>query len=116
MGEALFHLELYEDSAQAYEVAYTLAPKMRKAKDKLLEIYGQFITNEKRVNELKTEPKAKELPLRIIISGLPRSGTSLMMQIAEAGGILPFTDGKRKADESNPKGYYEHEAVKTINV
>ena len=47
-----------------------------------------------------------------IVSGLPRSGTSLMMQMLEAGGLLPFTDGVRTADESNPKGYYELEAVK----
>jgi hypothetical protein len=50
----------------------------------------------------------------IIVSGLPRSGTSLMMQMLDAGGIPIFTDNKRSADESNPKGYYEHEKVKTI--
>jgi predicted AlkP superfamily phosphohydrolase/phosphomutase/tetratricopeptide (TPR) repeat protein len=46
-----------------------------------------------------------------IVSGLPRSGTSLMMQVLEAAGIPPFTDGHRTADESNPKGYYEHDNV-----
>jgi hypothetical protein len=46
-----------------------------------------------------------------IVSGLPRSGTSLMMQILEAAGMLPFTDGKRRPDESNRKGYYEHEKI-----
>ena len=43
-----------------------------------------------------------------LVSGLPRSGTSLMMQILEAAGIPPHTDGRRQADESNRKGYYEH--------
>ena len=43
-----------------------------------------------------------------VVSGLPRSGTSLMMQILEAASIPPFTDNKRKPDDSNPKGYYEH--------
>ncbi|MGJ8655268.1 MAG: alkaline phosphatase family protein [Akkermansiaceae bacterium] len=46
-----------------------------------------------------------------IVSGLPRSGTSLMMQMLEAAGVGVFQDGKRKADDSNQKGYYEHESV-----
>jgi hypothetical protein len=47
-----------------------------------------------------------------IVSGLPRSGTSLMMQFLQAGGLPLLTDGRRAADESNPRGYFEHEAVK----
>ena len=47
-----------------------------------------------------------------IVSGLPRSGTSMMMQMLEAGGIPALTDGFRKIDVDNPKGYYEFEPVK----
>lgn len=47
-----------------------------------------------------------------IVSGLPRSGTSLMMQMLEAGGLPALTDGVREADDDNPKGYFELEAVK----
>jgi len=47
-----------------------------------------------------------------IVSGLPRSGTSMMMQMIEAGGIPALTDGIRAADRDNPKGYYEFEPVK----
>ena len=43
-----------------------------------------------------------------IVSGLPRSGTSMMMQMLHKGGIEPFTDGNREADSDNPRGYYEH--------
>ena len=50
----------------------------------------------------------------VIVSGLPRSGTSLMMKMLEAGGIPPLTDGERAADEDNPKGYYEYERVKKL--
>src|SRR5881275_657412 len=50
----------------------------------------------------------------IIVAGLPRSGTSLIMQMLEAGGIEPVTDNIRGADLDNPKGYYEFEKVKTI--
>lgn len=49
-----------------------------------------------------------------IVSGLPRSGTSLMMQMLEAGGMPIVTDNIRKADDDNPRGYYEFEKVKTI--
>ncbi len=49
-----------------------------------------------------------------IVSGLPRSGTSMMMGMLEAGGISPLTDGIRAADEDNPKGYYEFERAKKI--
>jgi hypothetical protein len=47
-----------------------------------------------------------------IVSGLPRSGTSLMMQMLWAGGMPVLTDRKRVADEDNPQGYWEFEAVK----
>ena len=47
-----------------------------------------------------------------IVSGLPRSGTSMMMKMLEAGGMELLTDGIRTADEDNPQGYYEFERVK----
>lgn len=47
-----------------------------------------------------------------IVSGLPRSGTSMMMQMLDKGGIPALIDNIRTADEDNPKGYYEFEAVK----
>jgi hypothetical protein len=49
-----------------------------------------------------------------IVSGLPRSGTSLMMQMLEAGGMAVLSDGERKADTDNPKGYLEWERVKQL--
>ncbi len=51
----------------------------------------------------------------ILVSGLPRSGTSLMMQMLEAGGATLLTDGERVADIDNPKGYYEWEGIKQID-
>jgi hypothetical protein len=50
----------------------------------------------------------------IVVSGLPRSGTSMMMQMLAAGGIAILTDGERPADESNPRGYFEFEPVKKL--
>jgi hypothetical protein len=49
-----------------------------------------------------------------IVSGLPRSGTSLMMQMLVAGGMTPLSDGERQADEDNPRGYFEWERVKQL--
>ncbi|RJP42048.1 MAG: sulfotransferase family protein [Phycisphaerales bacterium] len=49
-----------------------------------------------------------------VVSGLPRSGTSLMMAMLDRGGIPPVQDGVREADDDNPKGYYEFERVKRI--
>ena len=50
----------------------------------------------------------------VLVSGLPRSGTSLMMQLLEAGGLPAMTDAERAADIDNPRGYYEWEAIKQI--
>jgi hypothetical protein len=49
-----------------------------------------------------------------IVSGLPRSGTSLMMQMLVAGGLSPLSDGERKADTDNPRGYLEWERIKQL--
>lgn len=49
-----------------------------------------------------------------IVSGLPRSGTSMMMSMLQAGGVPILTDGERVADEDNPKGYFELERVKKL--
>jgi hypothetical protein len=50
----------------------------------------------------------------VIVSGLPRSGTSMLMKMLDAGGLALVTDGVRTADEDNPKGYYEVERVKDL--
>jgi hypothetical protein len=50
----------------------------------------------------------------VIVSGLPRSGTSMMMRMLDEGGLEPMTDNFRTADEDNPKGYYEVELVKSL--
>jgi hypothetical protein len=49
-----------------------------------------------------------------VVSGLPRSGTSLMMQMIVAGGVPPLTDGLRSADENNLRGYLEWESAKAL--
>ena len=48
----------------------------------------------------------------VVVSGLPRSGTSMMMAMLEAGGVELLTDGVRVSDDDNPLGYFEYEPVK----
>ena len=50
----------------------------------------------------------------VVVSGLPRSGTSMMMKMLEAAGVDPITDGVRAPDADNPGGYYEFEPVKDL--
>ncbi len=51
----------------------------------------------------------------VVVSGLPRSGTSMMMKMLEASGLEIVTDAVRSADEDNPKGYFEYERVKELD-
>jgi tetratricopeptide (TPR) repeat protein len=114
LGECLALMEAYVEAAQALEMTLKLAPGMSSARELLIEIHEQHLSNPERLKELQTELEETERPLRVIVSGLPRSGTSMMMQMLEAGGIAPFTDAKRASDEDNPKGYYEHESIKRL--
>ena len=53
-------------------------------------------------------------PFITVVSGLPRSGTSMMMSALREGGMPLLVDGIRVADRNNPKGYYEYEPVKKL--
>ncbi len=50
----------------------------------------------------------------VVVSGLPRSGTSMLMAMLEAGGLPLLTDEQRHADPDNPRGYFEMESVKSL--
>ncbi len=50
----------------------------------------------------------------IVVSGLPRSGTSMMMKMLADGGLQIVTDARRGADDDNPNGYFEFEPVKQL--
>ncbi len=53
-------------------------------------------------------------PFITVVSGLPRSGTSMMMSALREGGMSLLVDSIREADRNNPKGYYEYEPVKKL--
>lgn len=51
----------------------------------------------------------------VVVSGLPRSGTSMMMRMLDAAGLEIVTDEVRSADDDNPRGYFEYERVKELD-
>ncbi len=113
-GEALYMLGMFKEASEAFEVCLTMAPNITKARGWLVKIYDKKLNNKEKTEShnkiLKEYMKGKVT----IVSGLPRSGTSMVMQMLHAGGMDILTDEKRKADDNNPKGYYEFEAVKSL--
>lgn len=61
------------------------------------------------------KPAPKKLPI-VVVSGLPRSGTSMMMKMLAEGGLQTVTDSIRSADDDNPNGYFEFERVKQMTA
>ncbi len=114
IGESLNAMGEYEKAIEAYDICLKLVPGMNMARQRIVSIYENSLDQPGKARKYKTDFQEKILGTINIVSGLPRSGTSLMMQMLEAGGLEVFTDKKREADESNPKGYYEHEAVKAL--
>lgn len=52
----------------------------------------------------------------IIVTGWPRSGTSLMMNMLRSGGVQVYEDDSRLPDEHNPRGFFEHGRIKTSHI
>ncbi len=82
--------------------------------------HPELLSYEERIARLMKErpqpsdPVEKSGKCFVLVSGLPRSGTSLMMQMLIAGGAKVIADSQRVADENNPKGYFELESIKSI--
>ncbi len=68
----------------------------------------------KGIRRPSTSQKTKPQPI-IVVSGLPRSGTSMMMKMLAEGGLPVVSDSVRGADEDNPNGYFEFEPVKKLS-
>lgn len=115
LGEALLSMACYEEAANAFKSCLKLAPEANKARQRLISIYEQYLQTPGKAIPYKHNFAEKLDGEIVIVSGLPRSGTSMMMQMLEAGGLDVFTDQERQADDNNPKGYYEHEAVKHLH-
>ncbi len=114
LGEALFYLNRFDESAKAFEMSLKMAPQLYKARLRLQTIYKNKLDIPEKADIQKKQLDKIMRGNIVIVSGLPRSGTSMMMQMLAAGGIEPLTDGERKKDENNPRGYFEYNAVKKI--
>ncbi len=114
LGLALFNLGHYKETAVAWENSIKIMPKQAVLRDRLISLYRYKLKDEESLIVHAEWMSKLHRPTIYIVSGLPRSGTSLMMQMLEEGGLEIFTDKQREADENNPKGYYEHELVKGL--
>jgi len=116
LGEALMKTGDYERSAQAFQVCTTITPGNKRAHQWLVKLFSEHLNN-----TALAEHHTKFINERIkgtitIVSGLPRSGTSMMMQVLRNGGVEVLTDEVRKEDNNNPKGYLEFEKVKRLHL
>lgn len=112
LGQALEKLGDLENAKLAFEMATKLRPKeFHQAEHSLENINKKIELNLSFENKASNIYRENQI---ITVSGLPRSGTSLMMQMLEKGGISILHDEKREADISNPKGYYEYEPVMSL--
>lgn len=116
-----------KDLPEAEEMLTAMQQKLRDLKpekrlsgyfDKQSQLDFGFIPTEKSrletLNEIRkrpANPSVRSGRTLFVVSGLPRSGTSLMMKMLAAGGLSPKTDKKRGADQDNPDGYFEWEDI-----
>ncbi len=114
LAESLLAAQMYEHAANAFEIALQQQPGFGLARKHLIEIYSKHHKNKERLKIHQEIMKTVMRPKITIVSGLPRSGTSMMMQMLQAGGMDILTDNIRQNDDNNPKGYMEYEAVKSL--
>lgn len=112
LGRALEKMGDLENAKLAYETASKLRPKTFHRAQKSIENIEEKLKSIATNNNSAFKYREDQI---VIVSGLPRSGTSLMMQMLNNGGMEILTDGKRVADQSNPKGFYEYEPVMSIH-
>jgi len=113
LGEALEKMGDLENAKMAYDTAARLKPKTHYRAEKAIENVQEKL-NDKTGFQDKNNFKYRKDQI-VVVSGLPRSGTSLMMQMLQKGGLQTLTDHERKADQSNPKGYFEYQPVKSLH-
>jgi tetratricopeptide (TPR) repeat protein len=143
LGQALTGMKVYARAAEAFRAAISLNPNYPEAHVRLAELLEKHLGDAGCAGEHRelarvmrsrkavvAEPAEIEIaervsyapprnmpPLQeslIVVTGLPRSGTSMLMQMLAAGGMEILSDGLREADEDNPRGYLEFEPVKNL--
>ncbi|MAM30057.1 MAG: hypothetical protein CMC13_13630 [Flavobacteriaceae bacterium] len=112
LGQALEGMGDLENAKIAFEMAAALKPKdfhqVKQSLENVIEKIELDLNFENSVSNIYRENQIT------LVSGLPRSGTSLMMQMLDKGGVDILQDHNREADISNPKGYYEYDPVMSL--
>ena len=144
LGQALMGMKEYGRAAEAFRAAISLNPNFPEAHRRLATLLekqlgdapsarehrrlarrmkgGRQVSPGLQADGVETEAALQDAvaempPIEecvVIVTGLPRSGTSMLMQMLAAGGMGVVSDGLRKADEDNPRGYLEFEPVKKL--
>ena len=113
LGEALEKMGDLDNAKVAFEMAAKLKPKeYHKATTSILNIDEKINTPIELRDKISYKYRDNQI---VIVSGLPRSGTSLMMQMLNNGGLETLTDDIRTADDSNPNGYFEYKPVMALH-
>jgi tetratricopeptide (TPR) repeat protein len=115
IGESFFRMKKYYEAAGSFELYLKMVPSNLKIRKKLISIYQELkmpIKETEHSDLLQSENEKKHIT---IVSGLPRSGTSMMMQMLHEGGLDIISDKERLADAHNPHGYFEFEQVKSLH-
>ncbi|MCU0429349.1 MAG: alkaline phosphatase family protein [Cytophagaceae bacterium] len=112
LGIALYKLEEYNGAAEVLENSLKINPGLSMSRNILITLYKEHLLDQAKYShhhKILEETRQGEI---VIVSGLPRSGTSMMMQLLKAGGLPVLSDDSMSPDESNPLGYLEYEPVK----
>jgi len=121
LGRALSGMKQYARAADAFRAALNLNPHFPEAHTRLAALLENHLGDPESAREHRRlaremrNPRPVLLPESlVVVTGLPRSGTSMLMQMLAAGGMPVLADGLRMADEDNPRGYLEFEPVKRL--
>lgn len=106
---------LFLGDVESAEAAYRLLLHMSPNDEQSRKVLQKILIDSGRSEEAKSLNKEERLP-QIIVTGWPRSGSSMMMRMLEASGLALFHDSNRVADDSNPHGYFEHEAILRTHI
>ncbi|MBN1768571.1 MAG: alkaline phosphatase family protein [Prolixibacteraceae bacterium] len=139
LGQIFEALKEYQNAAHAYEASLKIAPGNGQARNKVISLYVNHLNETERAQLHKEMLRSadgntevgeglfniKDFTIKqksvtsnktdiIVVSGLPRSGTSMVMQMLHAAGVPVFADNERQADKSNPKGFFEHQKTRQL--
>jgi len=115
IAESFYNTAQLKEAAGSYEWYLKMVPGNLRIRKKLADVYRKLEISQKSEEHMDLYNQSKSGDFITVVSGLPRSGTSLMMQLLSAGGLEAVTDNLRKADDHNRHGYYEYEQVKSLH-